>query len=65
MTRPVVLPPVRCTPLELGRWKDAAASQGLSLSEWVRRELALAADFALAPTPPPASTPFVHRPKKV
>ena len=46
-----VLPPVRVGELELLRWKAVAGLEGLSLSEWVRRELGQAADFALGVKP--------------
>jgi hypothetical protein len=48
MTKSAVLPPVRCEELELMRWQAAARMDGLSLSEWVRRELGHAADYTLA-----------------
>lgn len=53
MAKTAVIPPVRCDELELMRWRAAAALEGLSLSEWIRRELSHSADFVLARRPGP------------
>lgn len=57
MTRPLVLPPIRCSQEEQERWKRAAAVEGLSFSEWLRRELTQAADFALRESQDGAGVP--------
>lgn len=57
MTRPLVLPPIRCSQDEQERWRRAAELEGLSFSEWVRQELTLAAGFRLRESQDGAGVP--------